>query len=78
MRQGVRCGHGGGSFRRAPAGAHGPRRNPPLRLTGFVGRERELTEGLGLSRHRAKTVWGLLTRSAATVLARTPLRLAVI
>jgi hypothetical protein len=35
----------------------------------------ELTEGLGLARHRAKTVWGLLTRAAATILAHTLLRL---
>ena len=35
----------------------------------------ELTEGLGLARHRARTVWGLLTRAAATVLAHTLLRL---
>jgi hypothetical protein len=35
----------------------------------------ELTEHLGLARHRAKTVWGLLTRTAATVLAHTMLRL---
>jgi hypothetical protein len=35
----------------------------------------ELTERLGLARHRAKTVWGLLTRVAATVLAHTLLRL---
>jgi hypothetical protein len=37
----------------------------------------ELTEGLGLARHRAKTVWGLLTRAAATILAHTLLRLGV-
>jgi hypothetical protein len=37
----------------------------------------ELTEGLGLARHGAKTVWGLLTRTAATVLAHTMLRLAL-
>jgi hypothetical protein len=35
----------------------------------------ELTEHLGLARHRAKTVWGLLTRTAATILAHTLLRL---
>jgi len=29
----------------------------------------ELTDSLGLARHRAKTVWGLLTRTAASILA---------
>ena len=38
----------------------------------------ELTEHLGLARHRAKTVWGLLTRAAATILAHTRLRLALV
>jgi len=31
----------------------------------------ELTERLGLARHGAKTFWGLLTRTAATILAHT-------
>jgi hypothetical protein len=37
----------------------------------------ELTapEHLGLARHSAHTVWGLLTRWAATILAHTVLRL---
>ena len=35
----------------------------------------ELTETLGLARHRAKTIWGLLTRAAATLLAHALLRL---
>ena len=35
----------------------------------------ELTEWLGLARHRAKTFWGLLTRVAATILAHTLRRL---
>ena len=35
----------------------------------------ELTDALGLVRHRAKTCWGLLTRTAATILAHTLLRL---
>jgi hypothetical protein len=35
----------------------------------------ELTERLGLARHGAKTFWGLLTRTAATILAHTLLRL---
>jgi hypothetical protein len=37
----------------------------------------ELTEALGLARHRAKTLWGLLARAAATILAHTLLRLGV-
>jgi hypothetical protein len=35
----------------------------------------EITERLGLARHRARTVWGLLARTAATILAHTLLRL---
>ena len=38
----------------------------------------ELTDSLGLARHRTKTFWGLLTRTAATILAHTLLRLAII
>lgn len=34
-----------------------------------------LTDALGLARHRAKTFWGLLTRTAATILAHTLIRL---
>ena len=37
----------------------------------------ELTEQLRLARHGAKTVWGLLTRAAATILAHSLLRLAL-
>jgi hypothetical protein len=35
----------------------------------------QLTEHLGLAAHYAKTVWDLLTRTAATILAHTLLRL---
>ena len=35
----------------------------------------EITEQLGLARHRAHTFWGLLARTAATMLAHTILRL---
>ena len=38
----------------------------------------ELTDALGLARHGAKTVWGLLARTAATILAHTLLRLALV
>ena len=36
----------------------------------------ELTDRLGLARHAAARFWGLLTRTAATLLAHTLLRLA--
>ncbi|WP_158852263.1 transposase [Saccharothrix deserti] len=35
----------------------------------------EVTEHLGLARHKAKTFWSLLTRTAATLAAHTLLRL---
>ena len=38
----------------------------------------ELTETLRLARHGAKTVWGLLARTAATILAHTLRRLALV
>jgi hypothetical protein len=38
----------------------------------------ELTERLGLARHGAHTIWGLLTRTAATILAHTILRLGMV
>lgn len=38
----------------------------------------ELTDALGLARHRTKTFWGLLTRTAATILAHTLLRLDIL
>ena len=38
----------------------------------------ELTETLALARHGARTVWGLLARAAATILAHTLLRLALL
>ena len=38
----------------------------------------ELTKRLGLARHGAKTFWGLLTRSAATILAHTLIRLKLV
>lgn len=38
----------------------------------------ELTEQLGLARHGAHTVWGLLTRVAATMVAHTILRLGLV
>jgi hypothetical protein len=38
----------------------------------------EITEQLGLARHHAHTFWGLLTRTAATLLAHTMLRLGLI
>jgi DDE family transposase len=38
----------------------------------------EVTDHLTLARHRATTFWGLLTRTAATILAHTLLRLAIV
>jgi hypothetical protein len=38
----------------------------------------EITVGLGLDRHGAKSFWGLLTRTAATLLAHTLTRLALV
>ena len=38
----------------------------------------EVTDHLALARHRATTFWGLLTRTAATLLAHTLLRLALV
>ena len=38
----------------------------------------ELTERLGLAGHGARAVWGLLTRTAATILAHTLIRLALV
>ena len=35
----------------------------------------ELTEMLGLARHGAKSFWGLLARTTATILAHTLIRL---
>ena len=64
--------------RRAPGAAAAVRR-PVARLRNRIETTiGELTEGLGLARHRAKTVWGLLTRAAATILAHTLLRLALV
>ena len=61
---------------RASAGAGPPQRAaiawPRPRIETTI---TELTAGLGLSRHGARTLWGLLTRTAATLLARTLLRL---
>ena len=48
------------------------------RATGSRRPRASCTEGLGLARHRAETVWGLLTRAAATILAHTLLRLALV
>jgi hypothetical protein len=72
--------------RRGTTPGHTERRTLPRAVRRPVARLRnrietttgELTEGLGLTRHRAKTVWGLLTRAAATLLAHTLLRLALV
>jgi hypothetical protein len=59
-------------FDQRPAAPAEPRRRPIARLRNRIETTLgELTEGLGLARHRAETVWGLLTRAAATILAHT-------
>jgi hypothetical protein len=65
----------GRAQRRAlPAAARRPIARLRNRIETTIG---ELTEQLRLARHGAKTVWGLLTRAAATILAHTLLRLAI-
>jgi hypothetical protein len=58
--------------RRLPLAARRPVAALRNRVETTIG---ELTEPLGLARHRARTVWGLLTRTAGTILAHTLLRL---
>jgi hypothetical protein len=64
--------HGKAERQRLPAAARRPVAKFRNRVETTVG---ELTETLGLARHRAKTFWGLLTRCAATILAHTLQRL---
>jgi hypothetical protein len=64
--------HGRAERRRLPAALRRPVAVLRNRIETTVG---ELTEALGLARHRARTVWGLLTRAAATILAHTLVRL---
>jgi Transposase DDE domain len=54
--------------RRLPAAVRRPVAKFRNRVETTVG---ELTETLGLARHGARAFWGLLTRCAATILART-------
>jgi hypothetical protein len=64
--------HGRAQRRTLPAAVRRPVAALRNRIETTTG---EITERLGLARHRAKTVWGLLTRAAATILAHTLLRL---
>lgn len=64
--------HGRAERQRLPAAVRRPVAALRNRVETTIG---ELTEHLGLVRHRAHTFWGLLTRTAATILAHTLLRL---
>jgi hypothetical protein len=68
----VLYGHGKADRQRLPAAVRRPVARLRNRVETTIG---ELTETLGLARHRARTFWGLLTRAAATILAHTLLRL---
>ena len=71
----VVCAHGRAERRTLSPAARRPVAALRNRVETAIG---ELTEGLGLARHRANTVWGLLARTAATVLAHTLRRLALV
>jgi hypothetical protein len=64
--------HGQAERRRLPAAVRRPVAALRNRVETTIG---ELTDTLGLARHRARTPWGLLTRCAATILAHTLIRL---
>jgi len=72
---GVVYAHGRAQRRRLPAAVRRPVAALRNRIETTIG---ELTEQLGLAEHRARRVWGLLTRTAATILAHTLLRLALV
>jgi hypothetical protein len=61
--------------RRLPAPVRRPVAAPRNRIETTIG---ELTERLGLAHHGAKTVWGMLARVAAALLAHILLRLACV
>jgi hypothetical protein len=67
--------HGRAERRRLPAAARRPVAALRNRIETTVG---ELTDRLGLARHGAKSFWGLLTRTAATILAHTLSRLGLV
>jgi Transposase DDE domain len=67
--------HSRAARRRLPAAARRPVAALRNRVETSLG---ELTEQLGLARHRAHTFWGLLARTAATMLAHTILRLGLV
>ena len=64
--------HGRADRQRLPAALRRPVAALRNRIETTTG---EITERLGLARHGARTVWGLLTRIAATILAHTLRRL---
>ena len=67
--------HGKADRQRLPAAVRRPVAKLRNRIETTVG---ELTERLGLAEHGARTIWGLLTRAAATILAHTLLRLGLV
>jgi hypothetical protein len=67
--------HSRADRRRLPAATRRPVAALRNRVETSLG---EITEQLGLARHRAHTFWGLLTRTAATMLAHTILRLGLV
>jgi Transposase DDE domain len=67
--------HGKADRRRLPAAVRRPVARLRNRIETTIG---ELTERLGLAEHGARTVWGLLTRAAAIILAHTLIRLALV
>lgn len=67
--------HSRADRRRLPAAARRPVAALRNRVETSLG---ELTEQLGLARHHAHTFWGLLARTAATILAHTILRLGLV
>jgi hypothetical protein len=67
--------HGRADRRRLPAAVRRPVAKLRNRVETTIG---ELTGRLGLAAHGARTFWGLLTRVAATILAHTLSRLALV
>jgi Transposase DDE domain len=67
--------HSRADRRRLPAATRRPVAALRNRVETSLG---EITEQLGLARHHAHTFWGLLTRTAATLLAHTILRLGLV
>jgi hypothetical protein len=67
--------HGRAERQRLPAAVRRPVAALRSRIATTIG---ELTDRLGLAPHGARSSWGLLTRTAATILAHSLLRLALV